>query len=104
MLGSRADRRLIVSGQTRAQWLAGRMHLSGELQADSAQFILPEGAVFDGNGWKFAVPEGGADELLARLVSAGHGVAGLSLERPALHEAFVYIVSEARRADSGSAA
>ena len=41
-VSSRADRRLIVSGQTRAQWLAGRMHLSGELQADSAQFILPE--------------------------------------------------------------
>lgn len=41
-VSNRADRRLTVSGQARAQWQAGRMRLSGELQADSALFILPD--------------------------------------------------------------
>ncbi|MEN9889056.1 MAG: Translocation and assembly module TamB, partial [Pseudomonadota bacterium] len=41
-VSSRADRRLTVSGQSRAQWQSGQMRLTGELQADSALFILPE--------------------------------------------------------------
>ena len=39
---SRADRRLSVSGQVRAQLERGQMQLRGQLQADSAQFILPD--------------------------------------------------------------
>jgi ABC-2 type transport system ATP-binding protein len=30
--------------------------------------------------------------VLVRLIEAGHGIAGLSIERPGLHEAFVQIV------------
>jgi ABC-2 type transport system ATP-binding protein len=61
---------------------------------------LPEGARLEGNAWRFTIAEGAADALLARLVSAGHGVAGLSIERPGLHEAFVHIVNAARMADA----
>ncbi len=41
-VSQRADRRLTVSGQTRAQWLDGRMLVTGELLADSALFVLPD--------------------------------------------------------------
>ncbi len=41
-VSQRADRRLTVSGQARAQWLDGRMRLTGELLADSALFVLPD--------------------------------------------------------------
>lgn len=69
-------------------------------RAAEAGALLPEGAAFDGNSWRFIVPEGGAEVLLTALISAGHGVAGLSMQRPGLHEAFVRIVSEAKCADA----
>jgi len=34
-----------------------------------------------------------ADRLLP-LIAAGHGIAGLTIERPSLHEAFVRIVGD----------
>lgn len=39
---NRVDRRLSVSGQVRARLDRGQMQLRGQLQADSAQFILPD--------------------------------------------------------------
>jgi translocation and assembly module TamB len=39
---NRADRRLSLSGQVRAQLTQGRMRLSGTLEADSAQFVLTD--------------------------------------------------------------
>ncbi len=41
-VSNRVDRRLSVSGQVRARMDRGQMQLRGQLQADSAQFILPD--------------------------------------------------------------
>ena len=54
--------------------------------------LLPPDATRRGDGWDFTVPEGGAEDTLKRLIEAGHGIAGLSIERPGLHDAFVRIV------------
>jgi ABC-2 type transport system ATP-binding protein len=62
--------------------------------------LLPADAQFDGRAWRFTVPDGGAEPLLLSLISAGHGIAGLSMQRPGLHDAFVRIVSDAKRADA----
>jgi len=55
---------------------------------------LPADAVADGDEWRFALPDEGIEPVLVRLIEAGHGIAGLSIERPGLHEAFVRIVGE----------
>jgi ABC-2 type transport system ATP-binding protein len=59
---------------------------------DAVRTLLPADASASGGGWTFTVPEGGAEKLVTDLVKAGHGIAGLSIERPGLHEAFVRIV------------
>lgn len=56
--------------------------------------MLP-GAAREGEGWRFPLPAEGIEATLKRLIDAGHGIAGLSIERPGLHEAFVRIVGEA---------
>lgn len=61
--------------------------------------LLPADAVADGAGWRFGVPESGAEPLVRRLLEAGHGIEGLTIERPGLHDAFVRIVSGARAED-----
>jgi ABC-2 type transport system ATP-binding protein len=38
------------------------------------------------------LPANGIEPLLTPLIQAGHGIAGLTIERPTLHEAFVRIV------------
>ena len=103
------DRLAIIAG--------GRCRFEGTIDAARAQLplqvryapakgvpnagsFLPKGARLEGNAWLFTIAEGAADALLAQLVSAGHGVAGLSIERPGLHEAFVHIVTAARAADA----
>jgi len=53
---------------------------------------LPVDAVREDGGWRFELPAEGIEGLLGRLIAAGHGIAGLSIERPGLHEAFVHIV------------
>ncbi len=58
--------------------------------------LLPDDAVRHGAGWRFTVPEGGAEALLLKLIQSGHGIAGLSMERPGLHDAFVDIVQKVR--------
>ncbi len=68
-------------------------------RAAEAGILLPSGASFDGRAWRFTVPDGGAETLLMALISAGHGIAGLTMQRPGLHEAFVRIVSDAKQAD-----
>jgi ABC-2 type transport system ATP-binding protein len=62
--------------------------------------LLPHDAEADaagreGGGWRFALPPDGVEPILARLLAAGHGIAGLTIERPTLHEAFVRVVGEA---------
>jgi len=53
---------------------------------------LPEGAVHHSDGWRFPVADGGVEAALKRLIDGGYGIAGLSIERPGLHDAFVRIV------------
>ncbi len=60
--------------------------------------LLPADAYRNGTGWRFTVPEGGAEPLLMTLIQAGHGIAGLTMERPGLHDAFVRIVQAEGRA------
>ena len=57
--------------------------------------FLPADARHDEHGWNFEVPDGGVEQALSRLIGAGHGIAGLSIERPGLHDAFVRIVGKA---------
>jgi ABC-2 type transport system ATP-binding protein len=62
--------------------------------------MLPADAVPVGKAWRFALPAGGIEPLLAALIEARHGIAGLSIERPGLHEAFVRIVGAAAGDDA----
>ncbi|UYY58261.1 ABC transporter ATP-binding protein [Sphingomonas sp. S2-65] len=59
---------------------------------ESARALLPSDAERDGEGWRFTMPTEGVEALLVRLIEAGHGISGLSIERPSLHDAFVRIV------------
>ena len=61
--------------------------------------LLPADARVDGEGWRFTVPKEGIEPLLVKLIDAKHGISGLSIERPGLHEAFVRIVGEADAGD-----
>lgn len=61
--------------------------------------ILPGDATEIGGEWRFTLPDDGVEPLLANLVAAHHGVEGLSIERPGLHEAFVRIVGAANMSD-----
>lgn len=71
---------------------------------DTVGGLLPEGAERSAKGWRFTVPEGGAEKLLLSLINAGHGVGGLTMQRPGLHEAFVRIVGAAKADDATGAA
>jgi ABC-2 type transport system ATP-binding protein len=64
--------------------------------------LLPKDAEHNGSCWRFTVPDGGAESLLMNLVKAGHGIAGLTMERPGLHDAFVRIVGAANVQDAGA--
>ena len=66
--------------------------------------LLPADAARDGADWRFVLPEEGIEPTLVRLIDAGHGIAGLSIERPGLHEAFVRIVGEQAAASPGAMA
>ena len=64
--------------------------------ADAASLasVLPADAISQDGEWRFTLPDDGVEPMLASLVAAHHGVEGLSIERPGLHEAFVKIVGE----------
>lgn len=62
--------------------------------------LLPPDAVHANGAWRFTVPDGGAEGILMGLVRGGHGIAGLTMERPGLHDAFVRIVQAARTEDA----
>ncbi|MCW3836454.1 ABC transporter ATP-binding protein [Sphingomonas canadensis] len=64
-----------------------------------AALLPPDAEQIDGS-WSFTVPEEGIEALLVRLIDAGHGISGLSIERPGLHDAFVRIVAEAGAAET----
>ena len=60
---------------------------------------LPAGAQHRGDGWRFTVPVEGSEQVLSKLIGAGYGISGLSIERPSLHDAFVKIVGRAALED-----
>lgn len=64
---------------------------------DGIAALLPPDARRDrqGDGWTFSVPDEGVEQTLSRLIAGGFGIAGLSIERPGLHDAFVRIVGKA---------
>lgn len=69
-------------------------------QGDTAAIaaLLPAGAEPKGEAWHFAIEDADVEPLLARITASGLGVTGLSISRPALHDAFVHIV---RQVDAG---
>jgi ABC-2 type transport system ATP-binding protein len=62
------------------------------VQSAGVASLLPADAQTVGEGWRFTVPDGGVEDMLLGLIKAGHGVAGLTMQRPSLHDAFVKIV------------
>ena len=75
--------------------LPERVRYTPRERVDDARALLPPDAARDGEGWRFQLPDEGIEALLARLIAAGHGIAGLQIERPGLHDAFVRIVGQA---------
>ena len=75
--------------------LPARAHYVPRAEHAGIAAILPADAerASDG-GWRFTLPDGGIESLLVRLIEAGHGISGLSIERPSLHEVFVKIVGK----------
>jgi ABC-2 type transport system ATP-binding protein len=96
---------IIAKGQVRFEGtvddarstLPMRAHYVPSAGLDDVAAILPAGAERTATGWRFMVPEGGAEPLLMTLIERGHGIAGLTMERPSLHDAFVKIVGMSAR-------
>lgn len=84
--------------------LPDRVHYRPRDTGLDLSHLLPADVVRDGADWRFALPAEGIEPLLVRLIDAGHGIAGLSIERPGLHEAFVRIVGDQAVAAPGAEA
>ncbi|WP_294292779.1 ATP-binding cassette domain-containing protein [uncultured Sphingomonas sp.] len=54
--------------------------------------LLPTDAQAEGKGWVFTLPQEGIEGVLVKLIDAGYGISGLSIEPARLHDAFVKIV------------
>ena len=72
-----------------------RAHLVPRHDGAEVARLLPTSAARSGDGYAFEVPPDGIEPVLQRLITSGHGVASLSVERPALHDVFVKLVREA---------
>jgi ABC-2 type transport system ATP-binding protein len=59
---------------------------------DGIRALLPTDALPEGDGWRFTLPDEGIEGILVKLIDAGYGISGLSIERPSLHDVFVRIV------------
>jgi ABC-2 type transport system ATP-binding protein len=97
------DRLAIIAGGRRRfegtvhearETLPMRAHLVPRADRETVRGLLPDGAVHLRDGWEFEVPVEGIEPILTRLIESGHGVAGLSVERPSLHDVFVKLVRE----------
>jgi ABC-2 type transport system ATP-binding protein len=97
------DRLAIIAGGKRRfegtvhearELLPMRAHLVPRADRDAVRGLLPDGATHVRDGWEFEVPGEGIEPVLTRLIESGHGVAGLSVERPSLHDVFVKLVRE----------
>lgn len=71
-----------------------RAHLVPRNGNGDTRALLPADAAWVRDGYEFEVPEEGIEPVLARLIESGHGIAGLSVERPSLHDAFVKLVQQ----------
>ena len=71
--------------------------------ADEMMALLPDDATEHLGEWRFAIAQDAVEPMLARLVAAHHGVEGLAIERPGLHEAFVHILGGVVDERAGSA-
>ena len=65
--------------------------------------LLPPDAAPEGDGWRFTLPDEGIEATLVKLIDAGYGISGLSIERPSLHDVFVRIVGAKALAESEAA-
>jgi ABC-2 type transport system ATP-binding protein len=74
--------------------LPQRVHYTPHRPDPAIRGVLPADARPDGDSWRFELPNEGIESLLVRLIDAGYGISGLSIERPGLHEAFVRIVGQ----------
>jgi ABC-2 type transport system ATP-binding protein len=74
--------------------LPQRVHYTPHRPDSAIAAVLPADAVLQGDSWRFELPNEGIERLLVRLIDAGYGISGLSIERPGLHEAFVRIVGQ----------
>jgi ABC-2 type transport system ATP-binding protein len=77
--------------------LPQQVHYTPRMPDPAIAAQLPPGAVAESAEWRFEMPAEGIEPTLRRLLDAGHGISGLSIERPGLHEAFVRIVGDAAR-------
>jgi ABC-2 type transport system ATP-binding protein len=72
-----------------------KAHYTPHHDADGLRQLLPADAERENGGsWRFVVPKEGIEGLLVTLIDAGHGISGLSIERPKLHDVFVRIVGK----------
>ncbi len=93
---------IIVGGKRRYEgsvdearaMLPMQAHYAPREDGEAVAALLPRDAVRDEDGYRFDVPDGGMEALLAKLLDRGHGIAALSLERPSLHDVFVSVVGE----------
>lgn len=74
--------------------LPQRVHYVPQTPGGALRELLPRDARAVGDGWDFKLPRGGIEPLLEKLLAAGHGISGLSIERGSLHDAFVRIVGK----------
>ena len=97
------DRLTIISGGTvrfegtvadARSTLPFKAHYIPHHDLEGARAFLPDDAEREGEGWRFILPPEGIEATLVKLIGAGHGISGLSIERPGLHDAFVRIVGQ----------
>ena len=81
--------------------LPERVRYTPRDNTDGAAGLLPADATRDGDVWRFQLPPDGIEALLSRLIAAGHGIAGLQIDRPGLHDAFVRIVGAEGLGEAG---
>jgi len=75
--------------------LPQRVHYVPHHEGEGLKALLPPDAMREQDGWGFVMPETGVEAILVRVIEKGHGICGLSIERPGLHDAFVKIVGRA---------
>lgn len=72
--------------------LPAQVHYTPARLDPAIDALLPADARHENGGYVFTMPQQGIEALLVKLIEAGHGISGLSIERPSLHDAFVEIV------------